>query len=390
MVIRIAAAVALLAGCELLVHVPDGELAAPDTCARTRDCSAPTPLCDTASATCVECFGDSDCPGERPLCDHEACRTCADDAECASDVCMPDGSCAAVGSVLYAATDGTGSTCLATEPCTLDTAVTLLSPALGTIKLAPGTYERTAELELTASVLITGAGATLHDAAGPGVPMLVAHAAALALDRIVVDGDAGIGVQCVTGGALALDRVTIPRGVAGVFSDGCITRIDRTSIANQTMYGVYINGGTATVTSSYIVHNGGADGSTGGLVLAHPTAATIEFTTIAGNVSTTQAGGLTCTEATIAVVHDDIIWGNSIDPACVISYSDVDPAYTTGTTSIAIDPMFVAPPTDYHLAPGSPVRGTADPSAPAGLDYDGEVRPMPAATAPDPGADEIP
>ncbi len=397
MVIRAAAALALLAGCELFVTIPSGKLAgdAGGTCSQASQCAAPTPLCDTLAGTCVECLADPDCPSARPHCDQGACRACADDTECASAVCKPDGACADASAVLYAASDGTGMTCTAAAPCTLDTAVTLLTPTAAIIKLAPGMYERTGGLAVPMPALVTGAGALLHDASGGvlGAALLSTAGPALTLYRLALalDAGSGIGVQCSTAGALTLARVTVSGGLVGGDAVGCTTIIDRCAITNAGVSGFHAMGGTATITSSYFTHDGStASMSEGALVLDGTTAATVMFTTIADNTATTGFAGISCTNAATAEIADDIIYGNAIDPGCIVAHSIVDPSYTGGVANVSIDPMFLAPATDYHLAPGSPARGLADPAVASGVDYDGDPRPMPAATAPDPGADEIP
>ncbi|MCB0809314.1 MAG: hypothetical protein KDB96_08530, partial [Flavobacteriales bacterium] len=55
-----------------------------------------------------------------------------------------------------------------------------------------------------------------------------------------------------------------------------------------------------------------------------------------------------------------------------------------------LDPMFVDNTNDLHLQPGSPCAGTGTLIASITDDHDGEVRPQPAATAPDIGMDETP
>src|SRR4051812_123158 len=60
------------------------------------------------------------CPAEAPTCDADAegCRPCRAHAECLSDACLPDGSCADPASVAFV--DSTGQdnlACLSTAPC---------------------------------------------------------------------------------------------------------------------------------------------------------------------------------------------------------------------------------------------------------------------------------
>lgn len=74
----------------------------------TTGCSAPTPVCDTVTQTCVECLGASDCNAPTPFCatDH-TCVACLAHTDCPpcfpplvlTPCCNPDGTCACLGFV---------------------------------------------------------------------------------------------------------------------------------------------------------------------------------------------------------------------------------------------------------------------------------------------------
>jgi hypothetical protein len=56
-----------------------------------------------------------------------------------------------------------------------------------------------------------------------------------------------------------------------------------------------------------------------------------------------------------------------------------------------MDPQFIDPATtNFRLMPSSPAAGKGTSAAMVGIDGDGEDRPQPAGSNPDPGADEIP
>lgn len=83
----------------------------PTTCQAMSDCMEPTPICDTASGTCVQCLDATACSGALPACgpDHtcvecvdnstcggricdlttNSCRGCTDDSECPGGFCAP-------------------------------------------------------------------------------------------------------------------------------------------------------------------------------------------------------------------------------------------------------------------------------------------------------------
>lgn len=92
------------------------------SCAADSDCQAPTAACDLgASNTCVQCVPGRKteaCVGTSPVCDASLrCQPCTRHADCLSDACMPDGSCAAESNVLYLREGGMGTVCSKAMPC---------------------------------------------------------------------------------------------------------------------------------------------------------------------------------------------------------------------------------------------------------------------------------
>jgi hypothetical protein len=384
----------LLAGCELLVDIPNGKRAGDDA-GGCGECTAPAPVCDPDSATCVECLGDPDCPADRAFCDvvAHACAGCASDSQCtASGACLPDGTCADPARVVYVSPAGTSAnTCGLADPCDLDTAAGKLAPGVDVIEMATGTYPRTAQLALPRDAILNAdAGTTL--AATGGIQALSITGASLTIHRLAIDAGGGIGVYCMGSGKLVAVRARVVNGVVGAIASPCELVLDRTTIAGNTFYGVLANTGPATITNTYITGNGSSQMSLGGLALQDVAMGRVEFSTIADNQANGDPTGLRCTGTTAVTFGSDIVAGNSIDPACVVSHSVIDAGYTgTGTANTTVDPMFVARASgDYHLAPGSPAIGLADPAAVQPVDADDQPRPQPAGSVAEPGADEIP
>ena len=89
--------------------------AAPDKC------TGATAVCDPVADVCVECLPGSAaaCVGVEPVCSADnTCRGCTAHSECASAVCLPDGSCAAESDVAYVdGTAGAGAACTLAAPC---------------------------------------------------------------------------------------------------------------------------------------------------------------------------------------------------------------------------------------------------------------------------------
>ncbi len=390
-------ALGLAGGCELFVDVPNATPLDPGDaathCTDSGGCAAPTPVCELTSRTCVECLTSPDCASDRPVCEANACRGCRADVECpASNVCLGDGTCADPARVLYASSTGTAPTCTAAAPCSFDTAVGLVTGATDVIKLAPGTYDRPAPLSFTHDTILTGEGATLHGTSAQSLALMFdVTGVSLTALNLHFDLAGEIAVQCMTG-ALHLDRVYLINGAGGAYANACTVEVSRSRVDANSFYGLYLTGSTVAISNTYITNNGAS--SEGGLVIASSTGM-LDHVTMAGNSAMVAgAQAVRCTDSPQLAIRSSIIFGHaapSIDAACMVDHSIVDPDYTGGTGNLAMDPLFVAPGTrDYHLQAGSPAVGLADPASQLAVDFDGEPRPQPAGSVPDSGADEIP
>jgi hypothetical protein len=370
----------LVAGCELFVDVPTATLAPADAsddgvhaaCVLSPDCTTP----------------------DRPVCQANVCRGCLVDAECpGSNVCLADGSCADPARVVYAAQTGTGTACSEAAPCSFDQAVAAVTATANVVKLAPGTYDRPAQLAITKDMIVTGEGATFHGTAMmPATLMFDITSVAVTFMRVHFDLNGMFGAECVMNGQLHLDRVVITNGAAGAYSSACTFSIDRSLIDGVSQYGLYLINSTVTVTNTFVTNSGAT--SQGGLVLNGSTGV-VEHVTLSADTAA-MAGGqaIRCTDGNVAI-RSSIVFGNgapAIEDACLVGHSVIDPGYAgPGTGNLQMDPLFVAPAThDYHIQVGSPSVGLADPASQLAHDYDGDPRPNPAGSMADSGADEIP
>jgi hypothetical protein len=401
-VTRIALALVALAGCELLVDIPNGSAPVDanlgdgqSACDEATDCSAPTPLCDLAAGVCVECLESTDCTSAtEPVCIDRACAPCSDDDQCASAVCLPDGACADPTRVLYASPTGTDVLCSQGMPCDVDTAFTLVTPIRDIIDLADGAYVRSTPLNIAVPLVVSGYGATFQSTTAQNEALfVVTEGGDLTVLGLSTQATMGLHVTC----AAARLRLHRTRFDGGRFTGTilCEVAIERATIINMQYYGLYIGGGPMTISNSYIVDNGGMS-VIGGLYTDSIVSGTIEYTTIAHNRHNgggQSTGALVCNNSTFTV-RNSIFAGNQlpgIQPACDVDYSVVDTGFVGGPNNQPIDPMFVAPlADDFHLSPASPARGLADPLSVMAIDGDGEPRPQPVGGASDPGADEIP
>jgi hypothetical protein len=404
-VVKLLACLVALSGCELFVDVPNATLANAGSndggtgtpCTASLTCNAPTPVCDTSHGTCVECVTSPDCTvPERAICDANVCRGCISDAECpSSNVCLGDGTCADPARVLFASTAGGATGCTAATPCTLDAAYAMVSATQDIIKLAAGTYARDVSLTVTKDVIVTGEGATFQDTSAQTFMMFDVMGVSMSVLNVDFElantaaGTNAYAAECTMSGALHFDRVRLANGAAGAYVNACAFTLDRSTVDGNSFYGFYLVGAQITITNSFITNNGAT--SQGGMVLSTGTTGTIEHVTMSGNTSMMSAHAITCTDPGL-VIRSSIIYGNgtpSIDPACVVGHSVVDPDYTGGANNLSVDPLFVAAG-NYHIQAGSPAVGLADPASLESVDVDGDPRPQPIGSMADSGADEIP
>jgi hypothetical protein len=399
------------------------------SCMNDTDCMKTEPVCDMKRSMCVQCSASESqaCSDVAPVCgEGGACRGCGADGECPSMTCLPDGACAAVGSVLYAAPDGASTAnCTPTAACTLARAVELVDGTRSTIRLAEGRYALADTLALTVSMHIVGRGAAIdRDAGGTGATLTIGAGTAVTLDYLTVeggDGDSvGFGIDCAAASLMGREISVIGNAAAGLNSVGCSVVIDRAQLAMNQGPGIAVSGGSAAVARSVIaanqsggaviagaifdlhndviVKNGNPNSAFGGVLISQITTRDthrFEFNTVAQNQATAgSTPGVVCSVvATPLAFTSDIAFGNADGTQveggnCTWTYSDIGPEPVAGTGNLASDPEFVAPAqNNFHLQVSSPLRDAADPAATLADDIDGDVRPQ--GSGRDVGADEI-
>lgn len=239
----------------------------PKSCKGDGDCTAPTAVCDLgATMTCVQCTTAEPgaCSGATPACVSNQCQECTAHAQCtASNVCLPDGSCADEQQVAYVANGGSGTACTKVAPCgTLDNGVKAGRPF---VKMATGTVadNQTTTIDGKAVTILADPGAKLS-LAGPGVILRVQNDGAdvKIFDLEITDGTgaANPALSIPTGGApkLTLTRVVVDgnQGVGISAASGTLT-MSRSIVTTNTGGGLSISGSQFNITNCFIVVNGG-------------------------------------------------------------------------------------------------------------------------------------
>ena len=387
-----------LTGCRQLlgfeqVVTSDGSTS-PISCEASADMCPPTaPIC--AGGRCVECTSDEPgvCTGAEPSCNtDQQCRACAIHQECASSVCLADGSCASTADVAYVEPDGQGSECTLMLPCgRLQTA--LATPRL-IIKLT-GTVSDPATVLINRAVDIYGGPNAMLTRSINGIILEASNTATIGLHGIAVSGatsTTGIGLRILNATVTLEDVVISNNGGVGIDArnEGALT-MRRCIVSNNLQGGLDIQNVPFAITNTLITGNGNAASNFGGLRIkpSPGLSTTFELNTIADNLNSTgsaSASGVDCDQEFDA--HSNIVVGNSLDDRCTFDHSLFD-SLVSGVGNREGKPGFISTQLGsvgfYRIGPGS----EAIDGAISTILFDIDDQPRPVGTAPDMGADEL-
>lgn len=394
---------------------PDAPPAPP--CTEDSHCTGSLTHCSPANV-CVECLQSSHCSGFEPVCDAtQMCRACSKDSECESSACeVSTGACLADSEVLYVAPAGaSASSCTRAQTCTMTRAIALAAPGRSTVKMSPGTYD--ASLDVNGKDLsVHGEGATLTAIGGDSVFDIQAGARVRLRDLAIVnlggdgavycyDADADLDMTGVSvtsdGGALVIQGctgrvvgsrlVSTSASVPNVFAASGNFSIERTTIDGGS--GVLAEGAATLVrvNNSQFVNQVGSNGPFSGSNLFGGGAGSVfvSFSTVIGSVVKCSGGTPRCAGGTGigSCMDNSIVYvpalgsaDDAVQGPCTATYSLITPQTSLlagGNNVFSVLPMFKnATSGDYHLKATSPAVDAADPAATNAVDYDGVARPQ--------------
>ena len=389
-------------------------------------CTGATLVCEPGADVCVECLPGSAaaCVGMEPVCsDTNMCRGCTEHSECASAVCLPDGSCAAETDVAYVTGgSGTGTTCTKAAPCATVTAA--LATPKATIKVTGAVVESTKLVVANTRRIFGAPNATVRASGGLNTIFEIPSGGNLTVVQLDVGGTVNLKpdrcyqIPSSATGTLALVGGKVSNCVLGVesLSSGSTVTVTGATVSGNTGAGITTNGGTVTVTGSTVTANIGGGISTtnstvrlvnnfifrngnptnaafGGVSLASAVAGSVvDFNTIVDNNATmTGFSGISCL-GNIVVVTNSIIANNRQNGGNVGPNAQVF-LCTTATSAVAADSTLflfrddTAEPYDYHVKVGSVAIDAATTASAVITDVDGDARPQGASK--DQGADEF-
>lgn len=387
---------------------PDDNCTEPVICEDNSPCAAPTGVCDTNTMTCVQCTPAmaSACTGTSPICGADnSCHGCAAHSDCtASNVCLPDGSCAQPDNVAYIAAAPSGTD---NPICSLTTPCTRVAAALATgrpyVKFH-GVIDEAVLVNGGRSVTFLGdPGAELTRSVGSGAIVTVQDdRTSLSIYELSIsnapNSASGIGCLIPTGAGaptLSLTRVSITNNPGGGISSslGAVTVAQSTISGNQGG-GISIANGIFIVVGNVFFNNGGNTTLVGGISIgtAANSANRLDFNSFALNTSQDGispavqcvAGSFTAKNNIMSGNRTPTPGANQAGGTCMHAYSIIQPGtIPPGTQNSGSDPLFVDPAKgDLHLQSTSPARRAADPGSDltgvASHDIDGNVRVAPA------------
>lgn len=375
-------------------HCPAPDGPSGGACNVNDDCNAPTPACDIARHTCVECVTSSACtvPTE-PVCRAtQTCGACHDNVDCTESMaCMPDGSCASSDTVAYVSSSGNGSACTKVAPC--DKVAKALGTNLPIIKIEDPIDENVTINDRMSKVTLIGEpGARLSRSSG--TVLMVSGTSNVVVYRLTIGGMSAaptVGVSMATGsaGTLHLQQVTVTNNSQGGIrvEDGRFL-LSRSTVLSNLGGGVIVRSGALdyTIRNNFIIDNGKGSNtgqtSAGGVLLESMATGKFEYNTVAFNGSNgTARPGLQCAGTSsavgnIIVANADGINGTQ-DSNQAGGTCDLGNSYAKAlATPLAFRSIGATP--DFHLTASSPttVRDVAgDCSMFVATDVDGQPRP---------------
>jgi len=386
------------------------------------DISQTEPACDGVSGQCVPCTAENDeaCTDEGLICNIQtnACEPCSAHGQCDSGACdIKEGACFPTGGVWVDKTADCGvATGTVNNPfCEIADAIAPIGANTPTIIwIRPtGTYSKPATISNRIVALIRAPednGRYQLTTSGTDSPMSVIFGARVYIDNLDVtslsNNAPAPSIRCDSS-EMWLTNSTISEGKSqGIAADGCTSRVENVSLYDNHRGGLEIIAGNTEIINSFIVDNGGSQGTPiSGMSVTGNAAVSLLYTTVAFNegVGPINPDVMICGPSVNVTVRNSILLGRGYADliqceGLTVNTSVLDDgdfagndnsSYNYELIAMSLNEWFKNPDSgDYHLAGSDVFQGVAvwlddDPA----MDFDGDARPEVDSTADYPGAD---
>lgn len=319
--------------------------------------------------------------------------SCTTHEQCASNVCLSDGSCSDGSNVAYVESQGTDN-----PRCAKETPCSTLSSALGKqpiIKVTGTITDNVTIVDKNVTILADRGAKVMSSGFGSVITILGdSQVSIVDLEISGATGEPGHGIraQVLNGSSTSLQRVTVSNNASsGIAVEGGTLHVTQSTIRNNAGGGViaFVNSpATVRITNNIIYRNGSMTSAFGALLLRSDTDQTaahyLEFNTIVDNQSRTKTGGVSCFGEIRA--SNNLIFRNELPLPMIDPQITGDCNFGTTLLTAPQNPGFAA---DYRLTENTPssIRDSVDCSLLVGSDIDGDPRPLGAKC--DLGADEF-
>jgi hypothetical protein len=320
-------------------------------------------------AYCADHHDDPDCAPAIDAPSDVLESTCERDDQCASNLCLPAGTCAPPEEILYVSPTGSGIECSATAKCKLETALSLATPTRNLVLLDAGMYSGAYSIDRTVTVI--GRNAVIDGGAGNVPTLSITRGAVAELQFLRVSNSKLTGIAC-TDSALVGRRIEVSGNGMGI-AGGCDVTLERSIIARNGDGAISLTKGVIDIHGNFIVNNGRANLSIPLVDLKSAVVGSLSWNTIAMNDTSNSKTAIACAAQTLVAT------GNLIadpQPAQVSGTCDFTASYRMVTTT-ANDLGWASPQTnDFHLTAASTQVIDKTTGCNGVIDFDGQMRPL--------------
>ena len=345
-------------------------------------------VCDVNLGTCVQCTpGDhSACTGATSICSPtDICVGCVLDTDCASGLCLPDGTCAPVGDVLFVSVAGGGTCHAVMSPCTMDVALTAARAGTGHIlQLATGDYHvGPLTFDVPNLQILPGAQQTVTITTDQSNPIIAVTAGPAEIDDVTIyaaqDDDA---ISC-TGAVLTLEDVTVRDNPHdGVNAKTCTLTIERSSFTTNHDHAIEADDTQVVIRNNFIYANNNNSTTTGAVSITGSSQGQFRFNTLAFNLGRSNGTtGLDCNPNDPVDASDNLLADNP--GTQVEKSSNCNTARTWSGSSTTVKFVSAVVPYDLHLTKNTPTTAPNairdNPNTVCGdvpVDIDNDTRPV--------------